>query len=459
MKAVKIISVMMASISALFAMSGCGEISQTNSDITEVVIWSGGSSEKSIMNELVNKFNNTTGKEKGVKIVWELKENNMTQQLEVALQNGTEPDMFDSIGLEKLVENNHIVSLEDVPGLEELVEKNSDIKANSWNVYNGKLYYLPIQAQLYGLAYNKDMFKAAGIVDENGDAKPPKTIAEMVEDAKKLTNASKQEYGFIAPVKWGGWYACEISNTSQGSTGLQEGYDVRSGKYDYMGVKPMAEAFLQMKKDGSIYPGAESIDNDPARARFAEGNIGMKMAVSWDVGVWNDQFPAKCDWGIAPVPVEDENKSYKPMKGPGWTNCISRRALEEKGAEKIALVYNWLWGDDILKTKCENGVLMPWRSDIVESSDFSKSKKGWADFAEILKISTPQQPSVQTDLSGHDAIGADFVNRVWSGQMSFDDWANERSKWANEGEEKYKQLHPDEDFSDRIKPDYDIRMK
>ncbi|UKI35906.1 MAG: hypothetical protein L6V93_17925 [Clostridiales bacterium] len=58
------------------------------------------------------------------------------------------------------------------------------------------------------------------------------------------------------------------------------------------------EAIMQIKSDGSYYPGAEGIDNDPARARFAEGNIGMKIGYSWDVGVLNDQFPCKNATGV-----------------------------------------------------------------------------------------------------------------------------------------------------------------
>jgi len=86
-----------------------------------------------------------------------------------------------------------------------------------------------------------------------------------------------------------------------------EGFDPKTGKFDYSVLKPVLETVMGIKEDGSFYPGAEGLDNDPARARFAEGNIGMKFAWSWDVGVFNDQFAAKCDWGVAPIPVEDKN--------------------------------------------------------------------------------------------------------------------------------------------------------
>src|SRR5919197_3875693 len=47
--------------------------------------------------------------------------------------------------------------------------------------YNGKRCALPFLADVYGLYYNKKMFKAAGLKS------PPKTISQLTEYAKKLT--------------------------------------------------------------------------------------------------------------------------------------------------------------------------------------------------------------------------------------------------------------------------------
>ena len=52
---------------------------------------------------------------------------------------------------------------------------------NYYTQYEGKHCALPLLADDYGLYYNKALFKQAGI------AGPPKTIAELTADAKKLT--------------------------------------------------------------------------------------------------------------------------------------------------------------------------------------------------------------------------------------------------------------------------------
>ena len=51
----------------------------------------------------------------------------------------------------------------------------------TYTQYKGKRCALPMLADTYGLYYNKDLFKKAGI------AAPPKTMSELTADAKKLT--------------------------------------------------------------------------------------------------------------------------------------------------------------------------------------------------------------------------------------------------------------------------------
>ena len=57
--------------------------------------------------------------------------------------------------------------------MEELIEKNPGNTAG-YNTWQDKLYALQqISKTVIGLAYNKDMFVEAGIVDENGEKQSP----------------------------------------------------------------------------------------------------------------------------------------------------------------------------------------------------------------------------------------------------------------------------------------------
>jgi len=57
--------------------------------------------------------------------------------------------------------------------------------------YKGKQVAFPFAGYANVLAYRKDLYAAAGL-------KPPTTMEELVEDAIKLTDAAKKQYGFVA---------------------------------------------------------------------------------------------------------------------------------------------------------------------------------------------------------------------------------------------------------------------
>ena len=436
--------------------SGCGN-DQSNDGYTEVTMWSSDSGGKAIVMGLVDEFNKTIGEQNKIRLVYEVKENNLSQQIEIALKTGKAPDIFTGIALDAGVDNGYLQPLEEMPGGAEYLKRYEGKLTEGWHQYNGKTYCVPYACSVFGLAYNKDMFKAAGIVDENGEAKPPETLAEMRAYAQQLTNPAKRQYGIIFPVKWSGWFAYDLKSCSMSVTG-SNGYDPKTGTYDYMALKPMLDTVIGIQSDESYYPGAEGLDNDAARARFADGNIGMKFAVSWDVNVWNTQFPAKCDWGIAPIPVEDVNNKYKQMRIPSFSPYINAATADEKG-EAIMTVYKWWTGDELLQKRFAEGQILPWDESIMEGVDLSDSAlKGFEDLVAIMKISVDQKMAIKTDTSGYEGIGAEFINYVWTDKtMTVDELLQKYTKIENDGIEKYKETHPDYDPSPSLDPNWDIR--
>lgn len=404
--------------------------------------------------EMFEKFNNGIGKENNVRI--ELVDMDNTAAT-VALENGTEPDIIFSVqNIAHYVEDGYIVSLEDYPEFDELLEKNDLRRVEGLNVYNGKLYTFPRAGNVYGLMYNKDMFKAAGLVDENGEATPPKTYEEMREYAKILTNPDKREYGIIYPTKWTSWYRQWIEIPATASSGVTV-YDIRTGEYDFSMCKPLIEAILGMDDDGSVYPGADGMDNDVARTRFAEGNVGMIFSVSWDIAGLVDT--AKCDWGVAPVPTASEDEVYYGIANPQWSAAISKRGVEEKGIEKIALAYNYIYSDEMMVELYKQVARIPWRNDIIEMAG-KVDMHGLADYGAIRAQSKEIYTDAPTDIvgAGYDASNADFTNKVWSRRYTVDEWIAERNQIYNEEMKNYREAHPEVDYTPyEADPDYDRR--
>ena len=113
-----------------------------------------------------------------------------------------------------------LIDLQAVAPMQEFVDKDkfdvSDYEGNVMAYYtvNGKLYGMPFNTSNPILYYNKDMFKAAGL-DPN---KPPRTYAEVLDFAKKLTKKDASgkvtQYGYSMAIY--GWFFEQLLASSGG---------------------------------------------------------------------------------------------------------------------------------------------------------------------------------------------------------------------------------------------------
>lgn len=455
-KTLKSFAALFCVLSLIVAAAGCAGRETAQGGLTEVKIWNANSHSKDTYLRLINAFNNTRGKELGVKVVYEIKEGDLNQMLDLAFTSGQAPDIFSGGSLDALVDADRIAALEDMAGGQELIDKYQDGLIYGSHVYNGKTYGLPLAVTTRGLIYNKDMFKKAGIVDAGGEPTPPKTYAELRDYARRLTNPSAKEYGIIFPMKWSGWFSSDMAAGMQSSVG-HAGYVPTAGKYDYTGMKPILEAFMGIKEDGSYVPGLESIDNDPARARFAEGGIGMKFAFSFDVAVLNDQFPAKIDWGVAPLPVVDDGEKYLQTMAVKGSMRINKQSLETIGADKLMAVYSYIASDEFVTELYKDAKEIPFHMALTGGAALNEAKTGWKEFTEMIAISHASPVEIKTDISGETELKDLFINSVWSGKMSIDEALAAYTKVKNEGIERYKKINPDYDGSRFILDEWNIR--
>ncbi len=460
-KTTKCMAGLLAMVLALTCLFGCGSKNTTTGSnsgdgVSTVTFWSPSPHSKTLYVKLANEFNESTGKEKGINFVYEIKESNMTQAIDLALAADQAPELFVGGNVEALASKGDIMAFDDVKGAEKLVARFEDRLVPFTNTYNGKTYTLPVSSTINGLIYNKDMFKAAGIVDENGEPTPPETWAQLREYAKQLTDASKREFGVVLPLKWSGWVGSDILAAGMPSLGRQ-GYDPTTGKFDYTAYKPIIETYLGIRDDGSMVPGAENIDNDPARARFAEGGIGMKISASYDVAVFNDQFPAKIDWGIAPLPVLDKDNKYKQAMSLGSSARINAKAVERVGDEKLLAVLEWMYGEEVISQAFKEGLNIPNDVNIVNSTDLSGAKKGWKEFADMIEISTAAPVEIKTDTTGLKTFSDVFINEIWTGEKTVDQALTDYTNDMNSRIDKYKEINPDYDPEPFIIKDWNIK--
>lgn len=462
----KIISLLLGSIMSASILAGCGgeKTVSTGEEETVITIWTNNSHSKSVMDSLVNDWNNTEGKEKGIRIDYIVKGDDYTNQIQMAINADDTPDIFLQGASQKNVEAGVVAVLTDYPEAQEWLkgyEGYLEQYKNPWIGSEQKIVTVPKALGVYGLVYNKDMFKAAGIVDENGEAKPPKTYDEMVEIAKKLTNPEKKEYGIIFPVKWGGWTTTDIVYPALVSGGKNSGYDRKTGTFDYSDIAPIMKAILQIKHDGSCYPGAESLDNDPARALFSEGRIGMKFAGDYDVGVFTNQFPAKCDWGVAEYPSEKADVRYKNPVIFTEGGVISTKAIERVGFEKVFEVYKWFNSDELARELYKEGLTIPYKYEIYEDIVDECKIPQIAEFAKITETSANVMANINSKPEGFhgQSIQSLCANDFWYEKKPIDETLAAYSKACTEGIDTYIKENPDYNTTPYIDPDWDIRIK
>jgi multiple sugar transport system substrate-binding protein len=411
-----------------------GSAKNSSKDLQKVVFWTHYTDDLKFTEQAVADYN----KANAGKVEVELKNvsnDTYNNVLLLSLKNNTNaPDIFaDGISLPQLVGQNYVAPLDDLMS-SDMKNRVQNFKAMGANWMEGKWYSLPMRGYNFRLVYNKDMFKAAGL-DPNS---PPKTFAEMSKYAKKLTNPDKKQYGFMLPTgeSWIWWIYANQPSYASGHSHL----DWKTLKYDFSSAKSTLETYLQMKKDGSLYPGGTSMKNDPARAQFSAGSVGMMFAASWDVGVLNDQFPAKNDWGVAPLPSETGTPQGKTEFNFGSYLMINNNSKVKQAAMDF---YEYLLSPDVLKKYYEEGFGIPVYPGITDDAT-TPSKKGAAGFADISGDSLyPMEPPTQVEGKGC----GDVYNDIMNGTVSVDTGLADLTKRYNAAVEKgisSKAFNPDD---------------
>jgi multiple sugar transport system substrate-binding protein len=170
--------------------------------------------------------------------------------------------------------------------------------------FEGNQCALPLLSDAYGLYYNKDAFKAAGI------AAPPKTWSELKEVAKKLTKEKGDTYSQLGFMPNYHGYETTISHyVSQWSPS----YFDADGK-SAVAKDPAFARMMETQKDLVDSLGGYAKlnkyrntfgDEWGAEHPFHTGQVAMQLDGEWRLGMAKDAG-VKFEIGTAPLPVADD---------------------------------------------------------------------------------------------------------------------------------------------------------
>lgn len=357
-----------AGTTAAGAVTEAAKEEQKSGDKTQIVIWSDGRHDLDLMMQKVEAFN---AENDHIEVVYDVYTDNYSQALQLALDTGKGPDIF-TVGQDgrKIGEAGAAVNLLDFLSDEELEYFGTDIEIGRSTVDPTQIVSLPWSSSFVRLVYNKDIFKAAGLVDGNGEALVPATYADVIEYAKVITEQLSDQgiYGFGMNLKSAGSALNRsLRPITMLNEGVWDGYDLLKHNYNFDAYKDGVTFFKQMYDDGSMIPGVDQLDIDPMRAEFAMGHIGMYMSYSQaEPGVYSSQFPTEADWDFALLPAKTTAGEYlcRQYDAGGPRFMISTEAKDKDAAWEV---YQWLYSEDMLKSEYEAGLSIAAVTKIAES--------------------------------------------------------------------------------------------
>jgi multiple sugar transport system substrate-binding protein len=205
--------------------------------------------------------------------------------------------------------------------------------------YNGRYVAFPFAAYANILAYRKDLFEAAGL-------KPPSDMDEFVADAKKLTDPSKKQYGFVANGQLGPAVAQDWMQYNRQFGGTILGADGKPALNSDANVKSLT-VYKQLFTEAAP-PGAIEYDWGGREESFRQGLSAMMQ--TWSVGApgYSDPKISKVvgKTGIALTPVA---KGMQPTYGVGGWGLAINADIDDKQKEAAWTFIKWLVSKPIHK--------------------------------------------------------------------------------------------------------------
>ena len=303
----------------------------TSKNPAEVTIWVKQSGPDAGVEAVIKAFNEQNP---DIHVSYEYYGGNYPQVVQMAFASGNAPDIVEAsagITVNDLAKAGHIIPLTDILTPELLEQLHPDAAAALSLQYEGEPYAISARISGYRLYYNRDIFEACGLDPDN----PPKTMEEMREYAKIITEKGKGEfYGFGLPLGVGQIWERVIDPIliAEDECG-RYGYNPDENKYMFETNKKFFNFYLDLMKDGSLFPGYLTLGIDPLRANFYAGKVGMYIDGNWMVGQFPTQFEGDCNFDIAPLPVFEGEKAdkYWAEGGVAWmiTNGPDQEAAKK----------------------------------------------------------------------------------------------------------------------------------
>jgi multiple sugar transport system substrate-binding protein len=202
--------------------------------------------------------------------------------------------------------------------------------------YEGKQVAFPLAGYANVLAYRKDLYSAANLV-------PPRTMQALVADAYKLTDKSRNQYGWVANGQQGAacaqdWmqYLAEI-----GGVLVADGRPTLNAPLNIQSLQTYRDLFQK-----AAPPGAVNWDWDGREASFRSG-LAANMQ-TWSVGALGYFDPAQSKvTDTAALMVTPTAAGLKPRYGIGGWGIAINADIDARRKEAAWTYIKWITSPEI----------------------------------------------------------------------------------------------------------------
>ena len=165
------------------------------------------------------------------------------------------------------------------------------------STYEGRLYGVPLYADVSALFYNKDLFRQAGLDPED----PPESLAEIADYAAQISALGDDIYGYYLPGSCAGCNIFTVGPLMWASGAKIAPSDADDEPLVGEGIAQVLEWARQMITDGNINPAARSETGETFILQFGTGKIGMMGTGNFNITLAMEQNP-DMDFGVTTLP-------------------------------------------------------------------------------------------------------------------------------------------------------------
>jgi multiple sugar transport system substrate-binding protein len=196
--------------------------------------------------------------------------------------------------------------------------------------YQDKIYGLPLSVETSIFAWNKELYRKAGLDPE----KAPKTWEEITANAEKIRALGDDTYGFY--FSGGGCGGCMIFTFTPlvwGAGADILSADSKKATLDTPEMRKAVDIYRNLVAKDTVPAGSAS-DNGVNFLTFTNGKIGQQSIGAFAIGTLVTQHP-EIDFGVTLIPGVDG----KPSSFAGGDNFVVTKGTPKLEAVKKFLEY------------------------------------------------------------------------------------------------------------------------